>query len=152
MKINIVSVGKFDDLGYQVPFYKYLQRINFCKLELKEINLKFSKGFEIEKIKQQECEAIIKLCKSQHCNILLDEHGKQLTSIAFANYLQELSSKEINFIIGGAYGVTTELKRQCHIMLSLSNLTLPHLMARALLCEQIFRAQTIINNHPYHKI
>ena len=154
MKINIISVGKFDDMGYQIAFENYLKRIKLFKVELKEINLKFSKNHEIAKIKQQEQEAILHHCKPNSTNILLDEAGKTLSSKQFANYLQQqmMFSCELNFIIGGAFGVSDYLKQNTSLTWSLSLLTLPHLLVRTLLCEQIFRAQTIINNHPYHKI
>ena len=74
MKINIISVGKFDNMGYQVAFENYLKRIKLFKVELKEINLKFSKNHEINKIKQQEQEAILQYCKPNSANILLDEN------------------------------------------------------------------------------
>ncbi len=154
MKINIITVGKFDDMGYQIAFENYLKRIKLYKVELKEINLKFSKNHEIAKIKQQEQEAILQYCKPHSTNILLDETGKALSSKQFANYLQQqmMLTSELNFIIGGAFGVSDYLKQNTSLIWSLSLLTLPHLLVRTLLCEQIFRAQTIINNHPYHKI
>ncbi len=154
MKINIISVGKFDDMGYQIAFENYLKRIKLFKVELKEINIKFSKNHEISKIKQQEQEAILQYCKPNSANILLDEAGKMLSSVQFSNYLQQqlMFVSELNFIIGGAFGVSDYLKQKSNIIWSLSLLTLPHLLVRTLLCEQIFRAQTIINNHPYHKI
>jgi len=153
MKINIISVGKFDNMGYQVAFENYLKRIKLFKVELKEINLKFSKNHEINKIKQQEQEAILQYCKPNSANILLDENGKNFSSVQFASYLQRhlMLTSELNFIIGGAFGVSDYLKQNTNFVWSLSLLTLPHLLVRVLLCEQIFRAQTIINNHPYHK-
>ena len=63
MKINIISVGKFDDMGYQISFENYLKRIKLFKVELKEINIKFSKNYEISKIKQQEQAVILQHCK-----------------------------------------------------------------------------------------
>jgi 23S rRNA (pseudouridine1915-N3)-methyltransferase len=154
MKINIISVGKFDDMGYQIAFENYLKRIKLFKVELKEINIKFSKNHEISKIKQQEQEAILQYCKPNSANILLDEAGKMLSSMQFSHYLQQqmMFISELNFIIGGAFGVSDYLKQKSSIIWSLSLLTLPHLLVRTLLCEQIFRAQTIIHNHPYHKI
>lgn len=154
MKINIISVGKFDDMGYQIAFENYLKRIKLFKVELKEINIKFSKNHEINKIKKQEQEAILQYCKPNSANILLDETGKMLSSMQFSSYLQQqlILTSELNFIIGGAFGVHDYLKQKTNLVWSLSLLTLPHLLVRVLLCEQIFRAQTIINNHPYHKI
>lgn len=154
MKINIISVGKFDDMGYQISFENYLKRIKLFKVELKEINIKFSKNYEISKIKQQEQAVILQHCKPNSVNILLDEAGKMLSSMQFSDYLQQqlMAVSELNFIIGGAFGLSDYLKQKTNFVWSLSLLTLPHLLVRVLLCEQIFRAQTIISNHPYHKI
>ena len=61
-------------------------------------------------------------------------------------------NSNIAFIIGGAFGLSQEIKNRADILISLSRLTFPHLMVRTILIEQLYRASTIINNHPYHKI
>ena len=75
--------------------------------------------------------------------IALDERGKAPTSVELAEHLR--------FIIGGADGMTDSLKQRAHLMLRLSSLTLPHGMVRVLLTEQLYRAVSILNNHPYHR-
>ena len=85
--------------------------------------------------------------------IALDEHGKDLTTVQMAthmkNWLQD--GRDIVFIIGGADGLDATLKKQADMLVRLSSLTLPHGMVRILLTEQLYRASTILQNHPYHR-
>ena len=85
--------------------------------------------------------------------VALDERGKAPTSIELAGYLKkwQLSGEHVCFIIGGADGMTDQLKQQARLLLRLSSLTLPHGMVRVLLTEQLYRAVSILNNHPYHR-
>ncbi|MCL2445060.1 23S rRNA (pseudouridine(1915)-N(3))-methyltransferase RlmH [Candidatus Saccharibacteria bacterium] len=84
--------------------------------------------------------------------ILLDETGKNLSSPELSQLLtaQINNSKQITLIIGGAYGVSPEIKQRANFIWSLSNLVFPHQIVRLILTEQIYRAQTITQNHPYH--
>ena len=85
--------------------------------------------------------------------VVLDERGADLTTIKLAQRLQDWMSNggDTAFIIGGADGIDEALKRQADETLRLSSLTLPHAMARLILCEQLYRAVSVINNHPYHR-
>jgi 23S rRNA (pseudouridine1915-N3)-methyltransferase len=85
--------------------------------------------------------------------VVLDEGGVELASSDLAGILDELdmqAAKRIVFIIGGAYGVTDELKRRSDVLWSLSKLTFPHQLVRLLLAEQLYRANTIRRGEPYH--
>jgi len=85
--------------------------------------------------------------------VVLDERGDDLTTIKLAQRLQDWmrSGGDTAFIIGGADGIDETLKLQADETLRLSSLTLPHAMARLILCEQLYRAVSVINNHPYHR-
>ncbi|MEI7611520.1 MAG: 23S rRNA (pseudouridine(1915)-N(3))-methyltransferase RlmH [Betaproteobacteria bacterium] len=85
--------------------------------------------------------------------VVLDERGTDLTTLKLAQRLEEWMREggDTAFIIGGADGIDEELKRQAHESLRLSSLTLPHAMARLVLCEQLYRAVTVLKNHPYHR-
>lgn len=85
--------------------------------------------------------------------VVLDERGADLTTLKLANRLQDWmrSGGDTAFIVGGADGIDEALKRQADETLRLSSLTLPHAMARLILCEQLYRAASVINNHPYHR-
>jgi len=86
-------------------------------------------------------------------SVVLDERGADLTTIKLAQRLQDWmrSGGDTAFIIGGADGIDETLKLQADETLRLSSLTLPHAMARLILCEQLYRAVSVINNHPYHR-
>ncbi|EGZ49977.1 23S rRNA (pseudouridine(1915)-N(3))-methyltransferase RlmH [Neisseria wadsworthii] len=85
--------------------------------------------------------------------VVLDERGKAPTSVELAGYLTQWKrdGEHICFVIGGADGMTDALKQKASLMIRLSNMTLPHGMVRVLLTEQLYRAETILNNHPYHR-
>lgn len=85
--------------------------------------------------------------------VVLDERGKAPTSVELAQYMQrwQQDSEHVCFVIGGADGMTDALKQKARLMLRLSSLTLPHGMVRVLLTEQLYRAVSILQNHPYHR-
>jgi len=86
--------------------------------------------------------------------VLLDERGKQLTSKSLASKLSDWQSdgRDLCFVIGGPDGVTDEVRQRADMMWSLSQLTLPHGMARALVSEQLYRAWSLQTGHPYHRV
>ncbi len=154
MKITILSIGKFDKSPYRELFEYYLKRLKW-KIELKEIEFKNTKSFEESKIKHEEGVLLLKNLHNFSKIIVLDERGKQFSSPEFANILENFNvtgDSNIAFIIGGAFGLSDDVKNKADILLSISKMTLPHLMVRGFLIEQIYRASTIISNHPYHKI
>jgi 23S rRNA (pseudouridine1915-N3)-methyltransferase len=79
--------------------------------------------------------------------VALDERGKDLTTLQFA----ELLKKETAFVIGGADGLDAEVKTNAFMLLRLSSLTLPHALAQVILLEQIYRAASVLTGHPYHR-
>lgn len=85
--------------------------------------------------------------------IALDEHGKDLSTVQLASNMKQWQQdgSDIVFIIGGADGLDPDLKKKADMLLRLSSLTLPHGMVRILLTEQLYRASTILQNHPYHR-
>ncbi len=106
--------------------------------------------------KQREESALLMTALDQRPGlvIMLDETGKQMTSRGFAAQISDWQDKgmaQANFVIGGADGLTDALRGRADITLSLGQMTWPHMLARALLCEQIWRAISILTNHPYHR-
>lgn len=85
--------------------------------------------------------------------IALDERGENWSSAQLAQTVREAMGRKapLAFLIGGADGLAAEIKLRAHRLLSLSNMTLPHALARVVLCEQLYRAASIINAHPYHR-
>ena len=108
-----------------------------------------------EQIKIEEGKLLLNALKPNDHLILLDERGRHLTSIAFANHIQNklnLLPARMIFAIGGAYGFSEDVYKRSNFSLALSNMTLPHQLARLVFVEQLYRAFSIINNHPYHHI
>ena len=83
--------------------------------------------------------------------ICLTEEGESFSSIELTSLLLNFKNKKINFLIGGAEGISSDIKEKSHLLLSLSPLTFPHEIARLILLEQIYRAISISNNSPYHR-
>jgi len=104
-------------------------------------------------ITKDETDFFQKNTSDQATLIILDEHGKDIKSIAFANMIQsELDhAQKLCFIIGGANGIAPQIKQKATYSLSFGKATWPHLLCRVMLIEQIYRAQSILNNHPYHR-
>jgi 23S rRNA (pseudouridine1915-N3)-methyltransferase len=149
-QIHLIVVGKLKNKHLEELEDDYLKRINNPELLIHEIKASAEN-------KLAEGEAILKKIKdltqgSPSLNIGLSEWGKIFTSVEFSAWLGpqiELPQKVI-FIIAGAEGFSDEVLKICHEKLSLSKMTYPHKIARLLLVEQIYRAQTIRNRHPYH--
>lgn len=102
--------------------------------------------------RQEESKSILGKLAVDDFVLLLDERGKQLTSPAFSQLLQDtmMERGKMTAVIGGAYGVNDELRERADTTLSLSEMVLPHQLARLLLAEQLYRAQEIANGGPYH--
>lgn len=85
--------------------------------------------------------------------VVLDERGADLTTVKLAQRLEDWMREggDTAFIIGGADGIDEDLKQRADAMIRLSSLTLPHAMARLVLCEQLYRAVSVVKNHPYHR-
>ena len=96
---------------------------------------------------------LLETAKGSTILIAFDELGKQQSSRMFANSIEtwQLNGDNVALIIGGADGLSTELKQQCHYIWGLSNLTMTHSIARLLVIEQLYRAHTLLTNHPYHR-
>ena len=100
---------------------------------------------------EKESEAIRAARRPDERLVVLMEQGETLASIPFARKLEQISSERIAFVIGGADGLTDDLKSEADWRLSLSPMTFPHELARLMLVEQLFRAQAILQGSPYHR-
>lgn len=112
-------------------------------------------AFSENELKKQEAKLILQHLQPNDFLVLLDERGKQLSSIDLADFIQQKavsSTKRIVFLIGGAYGVDATLFKQAGLTWSLSKLVFPHMLVRLILAEQVYRACTIIRNEKYHHI
>ena len=155
MKITLLTVGKTDwdwvKQGLDVYTSRLKHYIPFVITEIPE--LKNVSALSKEQIKAKEAELILKNLKPTDDVILLDERGKEYSSMEFAKVLQDKISytgKDIVFIIGGAYGFSDDVYQRANSKMSLSRMTFSHQMVRAIFAEQIYRAFTIMRGEPYH--
>jgi len=155
MKITLLLSGKTEDEYLTKGITKYTGRlVHYIPFEIIVVpSLKNSKNLAIEQQKQKESEAFIKSIPAAGYVVLLDEHGKEFTSVAFSEFLQkQINSgvRNLYFIIGGPYGFSNEILQRADQLLSLSQMTFSHQMVRLLFVEQLYRAFTILKNESYH--
>lgn len=154
MKITLITVGKTASKEVKTIFDDYAKRIGrYTKFEEVTLDNSALKIPDVIKVKQKEGELILKKLSATDYVILLDENGKEYTSVNFAAMLESLfnqSHKNICFVVGGAFGFSVEVYDRCNAKLSLSKMTYSHQIIRAIFAEQLYRAFTIINNEPYH--
>lgn len=116
-------------------------------------DVKKAKNLNARQLKQKEGEALLSKLKKEDFLVLLDENGKQYTSVAFARFLEQklqLGHGRLVISIGGAYGFSEGLHQRANAMVSLSKMTFSHQMVRLFALEQIYRAMTILRGEPYH--
>lgn len=150
IKIDIISVSRVKKGPYFDLIEDYKKRINW-KLTIYELE---SKQADAKKRQYEERDKILKHLDNQAIIIALDERGDGLKSLDFAKTLENFKNNGenyIQFILGGADGLTQEVRDKSDILLSFGQQTWPHLLARVMLLEQIYRAQQIISGHPYHR-
>ena len=152
MKVEFWMTGKTSQSIVKKEIDQYSSRINkYIPFEIKE--LKIPKEKTAERIIIKESEIVLSNLKVNDFLIILDEKGKKFTSIEFAKQLQALfnrSGSRLIFLVGGAYGFSNQIYQRSNLSISLSHMTFTHEMIRIFFTEQLYRALTIINNHPYH--
>jgi 23S rRNA (pseudouridine1915-N3)-methyltransferase len=145
MKIKVTWIGKTKEPAVQVLTDEYLKRI--------------SRYAEIAGVALKDDAAILSLAtgerskkQERHKLVLLDARGSQFSSEEFAAFLERehINAIPLLFAIGGSDGFSEEIRRRAGFTLSLGKMTLPHELARVVLLEQLYRAFTILANHPYH--
>ena len=155
MKVSLILVGKTDFNFIEEGENMYTERIkryiSFEKIVLKD--LKNKKSLDQAQIKKLEGAEILSRINGGDYVILLDERGKEYSSINFASFLENKfinSYKRLVFIIGGAYGFNDEVYEKCNEKISLSKMTFSHQIIRLIFLEQLYRGFTIIKGEPYH--
>jgi len=155
MKIALLVIGKTDANYLNEGIEEYNKRLqHYIPFEIQIIpDLKKTKNLTIEQQKEKEGELIIKHLQTSDYVVLLDEKGKEFSSVQFSNYIEKKTHtipKRLVFIIGGPYGFSESIYKLAKEKLSLSKMTLSHQMIRLFIVEQLYRAMTILNNEPYH--
>jgi 23S rRNA (pseudouridine1915-N3)-methyltransferase len=153
MEIKLIVVGKTKSSELVRLINEYVKRINFYKkFKIIVVNSLKSKKNSEKEIKKIEGENVLKRVKKNELIFLLDENGKSFNSRKFADFLSNKfkTNKSIVFVVGGAHGFSNEIKQRSNEIISLSEMTFSHQIIRLFFTEQVYRALTILNNHPYH--
>ena len=154
MRINLIAIGKKmpDWISHGIEHYKKQlpKNYNFTITALESQN---RKSISAEHTKNLEEKLILDAASGSSLLIAFDELGKQQSSKELSKSIEkwQLEGESVAMIIGGADGLSSELKQKCNLIWSLSNLTLTHSMARLLLVEQLYRGHSLMTNHPYHR-
>lgn len=155
MNIKLIVVGKTDNKQLQTLIEDYTKRLgHYIRFSLELIpDIKNVKNLSEKQQKDKEGELILSKTSNSDVLILLDENGKQLDSVSFANYLQKHMNsgiKTLIFVVGGPYGFSETIYNRANGKLSLSKMTFSHQMVRLFFVEQLYRGFTILRNEPYH--
>ena len=153
MEIKLIVVGKTKRTELSKLIDEYIKRINFyCRFKIIEVNSVKSKKISEEEIKKVEGDNILKNLNKNDTLILLDERGKSHDSRKFSEFILSKiqTNKNLTFVIGGAFGFSNSIYEKSYALVSLSSMTFSHQIIRLFFTEQLYRAFTIINNHPYH--
>lgn len=155
MKTRLIYVGKTKATYLQEGEKEYVKRVSrYTPFECVEIpDIKNVKNRTTEEIKNLESSLILSKIKSSDFVVLLDEKGKEYTSVQFADYIQtqfNSGSQGLVFVIGGAYGFGDEVYQRANDKLALSKMTFSHQMVRMFFIEQLYRGLSILKNEPYH--
>ena len=152
MRLIIVAVGRASTVDPEAKLYSgYIKRLPW-QVTLRDIDERRSvKGAERQ---AREAKQLLAAVPDQAAAVVLDEKGKTLDSRAFAALLgrwQDEGRREVAFLIGGADGHRQEVRARANLVLSLGAMTWPHMLARVMLAEQLYRASSILAGHPYHR-
>lgn len=156
MQLIVAAVGHKMPAWIEAGFQEYAKRMPpECRLVLKEIKpIERSSGKTAETVMAQERTRIEGALPKGGRVIALDEHGAHMTTVQLSQQLSiwQQQGGDVSFVIGGADGLDAEFKKNADMLLRLSNMTLPHGLVRVILAEQLYRAWSILRNHPYHRV
>ncbi|WP_281644282.1 23S rRNA (pseudouridine(1915)-N(3))-methyltransferase RlmH [Bacteroides zoogleoformans] len=155
MKTTLLVVGRTVEQYFITAINDYILRIKrYLSFEIEVLpELKNTKKLSFEIQKEKEGELILKALQPGDVIVLLDEGGKEMRSIEFADYMEHKMNtvnKRLVFVTGGPYGFSPKVYETAHEKMSLSRMTFSHQMVRLIFVEQLYRAMTILNGGPYH--
>lgn len=155
MNIDLIVVGKTDSPQVASLIEMYAKRLShYCRFSVITLaDVKNTRNMAPSRQKQMEGEAILRDIADGDYLVLMDERGRQFTSLEYAEWLQKRmvsGLKRLVIVIGGPYGFSDEVYKRANEKISLSKMTFSHQIVRAIFAEQLYRAFTILNNEPYH--
>ena len=159
MNIKILCVGKIKEKFYRDAIDEYVKRLSkYCSVSVVEVpDEKTSENAsdnEIAIVKDKEGERLLKHISDRDYVIALAILGKQMDSVAFSRFIEDLGiqgKSSLVFVIGGSLGLSDTILKRSDFQISFSKMTFPHQLMRVILSEQIYRAMRIMKNEPYHK-
>jgi 23S rRNA (pseudouridine1915-N3)-methyltransferase len=154
MKLWLIAVGQRPPAWAAAAYDEYARRFPpELRLELKAIKAEPRAGLATAQTMAAEAARITAACPKGARRVVLDEHGSRLTTLQLAERLNAWrdDGREVALLIGGPDGLDASLKAGADETLRLSDLTLPHALARVLLAEALYRAWTVLAHHPYHR-
>ena len=155
MKIKIIAIGDKLPDWLESGIHSFHKRFSHpWDLSIVTISpAKRSKTGQAVQYKQDEWDKIKRHLQKDHIIVALDEHGKHFTTRSFSEWLvtKQSSHRGLTLLVGGPDGLAPECLDQCHQRMALSSMTLPHGIARLLIVEQLYRAISLIQHHPYHR-
>lgn len=154
MRLVVAVVGKARNpaLGEAIRDYE-ARAARYWPLDVQEVREERATGISVEKVKEREGQRLSERIPERAQTVACEHGGKSLNSTQFAEFLQKAreQDRDVAFLIGGAFGLATDVAAASTMKLSLAPWTLPHEVARLVLVEQIYRAGTIVRGEPYHK-
>ena len=155
MKILLLVVGKTTESYFSEAIKEYSERLkHYITFDMEVIpDLKNMKNLSFDQQKEKEADMILKCLSPGDYIVLLDERGKEYSSLKFSEYIEHKMHtvpKRLVFVIGGPYGFSQRVYSTAQEKISLSKMTFSHQMIRMIFIEQLYRAMTILNNEPYH--
>lgn len=155
MKLIWMMIGKTDFDFVEQGVNEYVKRLKkYISLEIIVLaDVKMGSKVNPDVLKEKEADLLLAKIKDSDNVVLLDEKGKQFSSVGFAGWINEqlnYSSSNLVFVIGGAYGFSDRVYQRAKSKISLSSLTFSHQLVRLLFAEQLYRAFTIIRGESYH--
>lgn len=159
MNVKILCVGKIKEKFYRDAIDEYLKRLSkYASVTVVEVadekTSENASDTEIDIVKEKEGERLLKHINERDFVIALAILGKQMDSVAFSKYIEELGisgKSTIDFVIGGSLGLSDAVLKKSDFQISFSKMTFPHQLMRVVLLEQIYRGMRIMKNEPYHK-
>jgi 23S rRNA (pseudouridine1915-N3)-methyltransferase len=154
MRLVVAVVGKARNPALGEAIRDYEKRAaRYWPLDVHEVREERAGGISVDKVREREGQRLADKVPERAQTVACDIRGRSLDSAQFAEFLQSAREldRDLAFLIGGAFGLPSDLTAKSSIRLSLAPWTLPHEIARLVLAEQIYRAGTIVRGEPYHK-
>lgn len=155
MKLKLIWIGGISDRPLRQLAERYEERIRqFLPIEIVEVRPEKSRSRSDSEIIAIESERLISALPPQGKIVTMDERGREMTSVELSKWLEKETIHNphgVAFVMGGDLGLSEEIRSRAGVVLALSQMTLPHELARVVLLEQLYRSCTLIRNVSYHK-